>query len=403
MRTYNLTALVALTFLNTAGYGSSGLDGTFAGAGSEEIAVEAPATHVSSLSEEDATSKHAKALEPLPESAPTLPLAGYPMPPEFLEWLGQINPRISIKLPEPGIEISFDDVLNIFIQSTITEVPLTIPSADKYSFGFSKPFSSKSGVHRIIAHMLNDKLTREEGGTLNVLNLGAGHGVFELQLFMKDANIFCHSMEFTPELVELFSTRIKPMLKSINEVKAKEFMMLQGDVKNPDHSLFTMPIKRDMITAFNLFHYLDVTVWSQVLQNIYSALKPDGFAVFSVNFNEHNGLGLGTSQDTHEALFPEKRKPSSKAGFLDRTEENHPGTKLPDGSLIGPYIFNLPQVIHCVEHTGLYKVEFYVIMDREEKIISRKEALKLARDDMTSSKIFVIARPVSLATLVDDI
>ena len=404
MKKYSLTLLMLLSFMAQAGYGS----------GSDDVFGAATAC------EKDPT-KRVTFHTSLPDGLEVFPRKkDYFTPKAFLTWLKSVaDESITITELRSVEEIPFDDFLNYCIQKTKTAKCFEVPKVGEQQFGLSRPFTSKSGACRRIFNIPSNKLRGEEGRTLNVLNLGAGHGFFELSLFASDAPLFVSSMELNPELVTLFNTHTKPMLRSMDEAKAEQFMMLQGDARDPSHPFFQLP-ENDMVIALNLLHYLDIKDWPQVLSNMHSALKDDGFAVFSMGFNEafqetindqwrdvkalvdsaiasgvprnvedikkffreEKAIKWGAEQDEvvdmkvsailKGPLFPIKRKWEEGRGVFPTAASESPGTYFPDGSFIAPYTYNLSQAIHCIEHTKDFRVQSYVIVGIGEEMISRE-------------------------------
>ena len=420
---------MALTFLSNAGYASS--DDAFWAPSPAPVASCAfvPADSVGLLSQENI--KHVTYIKERRERLPTLPSTGYDMPPEFISWLVNVTSEISISSSH---KLKLDRALTYFHEQTAGKYHFPIPNVGIYDFGFSHGFSRDSDIYRILSNILSNKLRSEGTRQLDILDLGSGHAFWALQLFMENANIVCQSTELCPELVELFKDLTKPMLTTVDSEKADRFSLFQADVRDPSHLLFTTTTKRDMVTAFHLFHYLDVKDWPAVLQNMHSALRSDGFAVFVMSFKESDvdlsmaklieGSGVAdqgpakikaylrgfpalaaTPEDLidfavarsfEDPRFPLKMKRTDD-GFAPTLDNTSPGTILPDGSLIVPYSFNALQAIHCVEHTGHFRAQSYGILDVKGQIVSKEEAL--GRSEAEGFSIFVIASPVSLARL----
>ena len=268
----------------------------------------------------------------------------------------------------------------------------SIPIESTFRFGRSFPYAKDSQILNVMWNKLKEK----RPSALNVLNLGAGHGFFELELFIKafqsqHATITCHSMELTHKLVTLFTTHTKPLLASIDADKARKFMMLQGDVRDSSHALFQTSTKRDVVTAFNLFHYLNIEDWAVALANMHGALKEDGFAVFVMQGPnpEYDAARAKMLKETKESLdtrpedmelredltrklhddrFPFKFQLTHLFEDLERVKKtsllpsNAPvGTIIEETTsshtFVAPLHFNDKQALHCVEYRGLFKAQ----------------------------------------------
>ena len=447
MKKHALNALLALSLVANAGYGMDFDEPIREGGGaSAETAAVQAFEDIFPPREKDI--EHVTALANPPADLPTLPLMSYKMPLNFMSWVRGAGLRIETKAPPPGAMIFFNSALDQTIKDANGKASFEIPQAVKgYDFGLSLPFESSSNIHRILSHILNCKRIAKEDQQLSILDIASGHAFSGLQFFMKDANIVWDGMDLNPQLVQFFKKHTKPLLEKVDAKKAKRFSLVKGDARDSSGILFTAS-KRDMVTAFNLFHYLDVQDWPAVLSNIHTSLKPDGFAVFSVVLNEFAEKGLsdfiigikgivnlalkapsppemtfeslktflrgcpiligasdtelevGISKALEGRLFPAKQiERSTRDRFYVPNESfPSPGTLIDNGKVM-PYFFNVPQAIHCIEHTGHFKAESYAIVNSiTGDIVSREDALSLSLT-RTAFTIYVIATPVSLSSL----
>lgn len=344
--------------------------------------------------------QHVTALEAPRADLPTLPTEDYLMPPQLVDWFETVDPKAILKAPSPDKVPSFVKAFNYAIRRTVRGDFFPVPQINGHAFGMSLPFPSDSDMHRVISHRLSKKLIKDCG--LNILDLGVGHAFWGIQFFMNNANITWHGMEINPTLVDLFNAHTKPMLRSVDAEKAKRFMMMQGDV---DDGFLVVSMSFDEFYEENFNRLLigvqigiDLALqsdkYTRTLESLKQAFKENKI----LQKFDQNLIEIGISKILENRLFPTKARITigeSRISPLPKDSKDAPGKVFGGGSVVAPYSFNLAQAIHCLEHTGLFKVQSYLIADDFGKAISRAEATRRREEEGKDATILLIASRVA--------
>lgn len=156
--------------------------------------------------------------------------------------------------------------------------------SDGRSFGMSFPWKIDSNIYAEALRFIHRRRT----ATPKVLNLGAGHAFFDISLFLMNLSLECHSMDLSRELTDIYNRSLKPIFNQADAAKSSRFTYVQGNAADGRHPLFHAG-EYDLITAFNLLHYLPSGMINNVLRNIHGSLAHDGQAIFVLSSGGKHG------------------------------------------------------------------------------------------------------------------
>ena len=283
-----------------------------------------------------------------------------------------------------------------------------IPDRGGFVFGSSFPYDKESTVWQMISGLIQEK---SYFGIVNLLNLGAGHGFLEWELFLRKQNVRCDSLDLSEQLAAVFNEKVLPIFRAASSEKAARFRYEQGNVVDGAHPLSNTPYKRQLAVALNLFHFLDRELWVPTLNNMHQSLDRTGVAVFVMQFDPYRAFDPSSP---YPPIFERKilhvsdgsvelveEKPSSGPlgklfGIEDLTRKGlgeDPYSRLLKGRIPnkgGGVVHNIPapyfifdEAVWGIEQTGQFKVQEMGLIDERGNLTTRP-----------ISFLYALARPV---------
>lgn len=305
---------------------------------------------------------------------------------DFAAWVGVCNFRV----PHGVISVhTLDETFRALILELQRGSNLcAIPDRGGFVFGSSFPYDRDSAIWQMIFGLIQKK---SYFGIVNLLNLGAGHGFLEWELFLRKLNVRCDSLDLSEQLAGMFNEKILPVFRTASDAKAAWFRYVQGNVADSAHPIFNAPYKRQLAVALNLFHFLDKDLWAPTLNNMHQSLDPMGVAVFVMQFDPYRAFDpsspyppiferkiLHISDGRIELV--EERPSSGPLGKLFEIEnlthgdlEEEPYSSLLKGSIPekGGVVHNIPaphftfaEAVWGIEQTGQFKVQEVGLIDQ---------------------------------------